>query len=166
MLPILFLKHETGNMTKLKLPLHCYDEAGRITPSVWFMLVLFWGARAILVLGSAIILGENGEAITSMIFPLAYYFKLHLALGVGYLSLWLVTGRREWFWKNGYSLHWIKALLFFLVMIDIGLQCVALADSIRKFNAIAEGMVLITFFALMYLMNSKRTRLMFKDWRA
>ena len=152
-------------MNKLHLPLHCYDEAGRILPSTWFNLIFFWGARGLIVLVAALIMGDRGTEIPSIIFPNHIYLKFHLILGAGFLGLWLVSGRREWFWKHNYPMTWLRPALVLHLLIDVAMQTVEIVQTAKQFSPLKGSMLLISLFALVYILRSKRTHFMFLDWR-
>ena len=153
-------------MAKLPLPLHCYNEAGRVLPSTWFNLIFLWGARALIVLAASMMLGPRGESIPKLFFPIHWQHWAHIGLGILYIALWLLVGRREWLWDKLHSLRWLKPAILTLLFCDLVVQCMAIATTQGAFSLLKGLMLLITCFLAGYVLRSKRTRIMFKDWSA
>ena len=153
-------------MAKLPLPLHCYNEAGRVLPSTWFNLIFLWGARALLLLAALVMLGPRGEGIPAVFFPVHWQFMAHSGLGVLYIGIWLLIGRREKLWENGIRLRGIKTTVLVLLILDLTVQIMEILTMQSAFGWSKGLMLVITAFLTGYLLRSKRTRIMFRDWSA
>ncbi|MBO1255506.1 DUF2919 family protein [Alteromonas sp. 5E99-2] len=152
-------------MNKLPLPLRCYNEAGRVVPSTWFTLLFFWGARVLLLLIGTLVLDEGNNLIPKQLFPFSWQLPAHSVLGVVFLGLWLLQGRREAFWNKGYTLTWLRPTVILMLLVDISLQIGAIILTHGTFNLLRGLIVLISLFFLFYTLRSKRTNMMFEDWK-
>ena len=152
-------------MNKLPLPLHCYNEAGRVVPSTWFTLLFFWGARILLLLIGTLVLGDSSNLIPKQLLPFSWQLPAHSVLGLIFLGLWLLQGRREVIWKKGYRLKWLKPTIILMLLVDISLQMTAIILTHGTFDLLRGLIVLISLFFLFYTLRSKRTNIMFEDWK-
>lgn len=152
-------------MNKLPLPLHCYNEAGRVVPSTWFTLMFFWGARVLLLLIGSLVLGDSGNLMPKQLLTFSWQLPAHSVLGLIFLGLWLLQGQREVIWKKGYTLKWLKPMTILMLLADIGLQIAAIILTHGAFDLLRGLIVVISLFFLGYTLRSKRTNIMFDDWK-
>lgn len=151
-------------MAKLLLPLHCYDESGRVIPSFWFNVVFFWGAKGLLIFVASIALGKDGELIRHLLYSRSNEYSIHLMIGLLFIILWLLVGRRAWFWSKSLSLKWLKPAVYLAVLIDITFQITVITYSKGILSYQAGMCLMISLFLLAYLVRSKRSNIMFRDW--
>lgn len=149
----------------LPLPLHCYDEAGRVKPPLWMHWCFFWGARSLLLLVAVLLIGPRGEAVPALFYASNSQWILHCSLGLVYLALWLLMGRREWFWQKSFHLNWMKSALIGLFTIDLVAQTYWIAMSIGEFRGLKGAELLISLLCCFCVLRSSHLKLMMVDWR-
>jgi hypothetical protein len=155
-------------MTRLPLPLHCYDHAGRIVPprSFWWILV-FLAKSWLIFIGSVTIRGKESE-ILAFWYPHKADLYLALALGLPALIAMLLCSNRERLWQRDFK-KWVYLLLVCIILACLGqLTHYALRLINTDFNydhATAMGLVGV-LVVIGYTLRSRHLRLMYRDWIA
>ncbi len=152
---------------KLKLPLHKYDEAGRVKPPWLFFLCLCFMARGIVVFVASLSFRQDGGLLLSIFYPLKYQFYLSLLTAIPAIMTLLFVGFRERIWKAGKGALYlaVPAVLAYLIASDLIIQIYILRA--QQF-AFAWPTALTLFSVLLfawYLISSKHMRIMLADWR-
>jgi hypothetical protein len=155
-------------MTRLPLPLHCYDDAGRIVPprSLWWMLV-FLAKSWLIFIGSVTIRGKESE-ILAFWYPQKADLYLALALGLPALIAMLLCSNRERLWQRNLN-KWVYIVFGCLFLATIGqLTHYVLRLVNTQFvydHATAMGLI-GTLLVVGYTLRSRHLRLMYRDWKA
>lgn len=152
---------------KLKLPLHKYDDAGRVKPPWLLFLCLCFLARGIVVFIASLSFRQDGGLLLTIFYPLKYQFYLSLLTAVPALMTLLFLGFRERVWKadGGKFYVILPVLLAYLCVSDFVIQVYILRA--QQF-AFAWPTALTLFSVLLftwYLLSSKHMRIMLSDWR-
>lgn len=152
---------------RLKLPLHHYDEAGRIKPPWLLFLCLCFLARGIVVFIASLSFRQDGGLLLSVFYPLKYQFYLSLLTAIPAFMTLFFLGFRERIWKagNGGLYVALPVVLTYLITSDLIIQLYILRA--QRF-AFAWPTALTLFAVLLfawYLLRSKHMRIMLADWR-
>ncbi|MBU3022988.1 DUF2919 family protein [Aestuariibacter sp. A3R04] len=154
-------------MVKLLLPLHCYDEAGRIKPPRWLLvlLVLLCSDWIILIFSLAS-MGQTSQLL-GILYPDKSQFGLRLVATIPLLLAVLMLSNRERFWKR----HWYswRFLCCGCILTGIALsaiiQIVALEHDDWAFHFTPGCFLLLNLLTIVCIFNSRHLRLMLNDWR-
>lgn len=155
-------------MTRLPLPLHYYDDTGRIVPprSFWWALV-FLAKSWLIFIGSVTIRGKESEILA---FWYPHKADLYLALGLGLPALiaLLLCSNRERLWKKDFR-KWVYLLVICLVSAclgQLGYYGMRVWNTHFKYDhATAMGLIGILLI-IGYILRSRHLRLMYQDWIA
>ncbi|QIZ77204.1 DUF2919 domain-containing protein [Ferrimonas lipolytica] len=144
-----------------QLPLHRLNDHGWFRPSPWLYLCMILLARTWILFIGAVASREAGADLLALFYPNKFSFYLGLALGSPALLLLWLQGLRHRFhwigkvWRYGYG------LLTSIVIIDI---CVQGYHIIKLHGAFSLGpaiILLLSIWALWYLLKSNSSRLVF-----
>jgi hypothetical protein len=152
---------------KIKLPLHKYDEAGRVKPPWLLFLCLCFLARGIVVFIASLSFRQDGGLLLSIFYPLKYQFYLSLLTAIPAIMTLLLLGFRERVWKASLGNFYIglPIVLGYLIISDVVIQLYILR---AQYFAFAWPKALTLFSVLLlawYLVASKHMRIMLADWR-
>jgi hypothetical protein len=152
---------------KIKLPLHKYDEAGRVKPPWLLFLCLCFFARGIVVFIASLSFRQDGGLLLSIFYPLKYQFYLSLLTAIPAIMTLLFLGFRERVWKADRGIFYIglPIVLSYLIISDVVIQLYILR---AQYFAFAWPKALTLFSVLLfawYLVTSKHIRIMLADWR-
>lgn len=152
---------------KLKLPLHKYDEAGRVKPPWLLFLCLCFLARGIVVFIASLSFRQDGGLLLSIFYPLKYQFYLSLLTAIPAIMTLLFVGFRERIWNAGKGALYlaVPVLLAYLIASDLIIQLYILRE---QHFAFAWPTALTLFSVLLfawYLISSKHMRIMLSDWQ-
>ncbi|MFT4732987.1 MAG: hypothetical protein ACI89W_002017 [Gammaproteobacteria bacterium] len=152
---------------KIKLPLHKYDEAGRVKPPWLLFLCLCFLARGIVVFIASLSFRQDGGLLLSIFYPLKYQFYLSLLTAIPAIMTLLFLGFRERVWKASLGNFYIglPIVLGYLIISDVVIQLYILR---AQYFAFAWPKALTLFSVLLlawYLVTSKHMRIMLADWR-
>jgi hypothetical protein len=153
---------------KMVLPLHYYDENGRVKPPLFLMLSLVFLARSIVVFIASLSFREDGGLLLSVFYPDKYQFYLTLASAIPSVALLLFIGFRERIWKaQRSSLFIILPFALALILIyDLCVQLYIISQQHFVYSWPMASTLLITLVIIWYLMLSKTLRILIRDWRA
>ncbi|MDT0581746.1 MULTISPECIES: DUF2919 domain-containing protein [Alteromonadaceae] len=151
---------------KLPLPLHKYDENGRVKPPLMLMLSLVFLARSIVVFIASLSFREDGGLLLSLFYPDKYQFYLSLSSAIPALVLIFVIGFREKIWKAGkaklfYVLPWFIGIV---LCVDILLQLYIVTKLHFQFSWPSALSLLVTMLIVWYLFLSANVKVLIKDW--
>jgi hypothetical protein len=152
---------------KIKLPLHKYDEAGRVKPPWLLFFCLCFLARGIVVFIASLSFRQDGGLLLSIFYPLKYQFYLSLLTAIPAIMTLLFLGFRERVWKASLGNFYIglPIVLGYLIISDVVIQLYILR---AQYFAFAWPKALTLFCVLLlawYLVTSKHMRIMLADWR-
>jgi hypothetical protein len=151
---------------KLPLPLHKYDENGRVKPPLMLMLSLIFLARSMVVFIASLSFREDGGLLLSLFYPDKYQFYLSLSSAVPALFLIFLIGFREKLWQaNRAKVFLILPWLIGIVLcIDILLQLYIITKLHFEFSWPSATSLLVTMLIVWYLFLSTSIKALFKDW--
>lgn len=152
---------------RLKLPLHKYDDAGRVKPPWMLFLALCFFARGIVVFIASLSFRQDGGLLLGVFYPLKYQFYLSLLTAVPALITLVFFGFRERVWKANRAWLYVSlpTIFSYLVISDLAIQIYILRDQHFAF-AWPTALTLISVLAIgWYLFVSKHMKTMLSDWR-
>ncbi len=154
-------------MNKLPLPLHCYDQAGRVLPPKCFWLsCLFLTKSWLIFLGSVTIRGKE-KAILEFWFPIHHDLYISLALGLPALVAIILTSYREKLWSMGQTLwvYWVWGLISIAILAQFFYLLNRLVDAQFNYHhALAMSMAGVILISV-YMLRSQHIRIMLQDWK-
>jgi hypothetical protein len=152
---------------KLKLPLHKYDEAGRVKPPWLLFVCLCFMARGIVVFIASLSFRQDGGLLLSIFYPVKYQFYLSLLTAIPAILTLFFLGFRERIWKAGKGVVYIglPILLSYLLLSDLFIQIYILRAQHFAFAWPTALSLLSVMLFCWYLLRSKHMRIMLADWR-
>ena len=154
-------------MVKLLLPLHCYDESGRIKPPRWLMVLLILLCSDWIVLIFSLASMGHTSQLLGLIYPDKSQFGLRLVASVPLLIGMLLLSNRERLWKR----HWYNWRILCCGLVIVGIVCsamiqlLALAHDDWAFHATPGIFLLLNGLTIVSIVNSRHVRYMLTDWR-
>lgn len=153
-------------MTKLLLPLHCYDEGGRVKPPLMLWFYIAFIAKSMLILIAALTNRQTTSAMLDIFYPLKNHFYIGLMLGAFGLLIALICGFREKIWRAKQTLifRFIKPIIITSLAIDLIFQIQLAQHQNWQFSwSIAFNLLLI--ITLVYWQSkSHHFKVMLDDW--
>lgn len=153
-------------MNILPLPLHCYDQAGRVIPPKLFWLsCLFLIKSWLIFLGSVTIRGKEKE-ILEFWFPIHQDLYVSLALGLPALVAMLLTSHRGKLWEKGRTLwvYWVGVLLSVAILAQLIYLINRLVQAQFNYHHALALSLLGVILIGVYMLRSQHIRQMFRDW--
>ena len=154
-------------MTQLPLPLHCYDEAGRIIPPkpLWWFLTLLAKSWLIFI-GSMTIRGKESH-ILAFWYPDKYALYAALAASLPALTAMVLCSLRERLWQHNCR-RWVS-LFIGLIGVSTFAQLSVYGYHLHTIhyafdNGIAIGITGLVI-GVWYCCTSRHLRYMLNDWR-
>jgi len=151
----------------LALPLHCYDEAGRIKPPLWFYWGLVIAVADWLVLVFALTMRAQTERILAIIYPVKAAFGVSLLVTIPFIIVLILLSQRERLWKQSWT-RW-RLMLIPITLLGLAANVMIFAWQIVEVHGRFE---LVPALRLLYLiagawivLKSKHLRLMIADWK-
>lgn len=153
---------------KLLLPLHKYDEAGRVKPSFLLYLILFFLCRPILVFIASISLRQDQVAILSLFYPDKYHFYMALIHAAPALIVLALISYREKLWVKERILPFaaIPWLLAVAIVSDLLIQLYILRSQQFAFEWTYAVGLIGAMISSLYLTKSRHIKVMLSDWSA
>ncbi|MFQ3250759.1 DUF2919 domain-containing protein [Glaciecola sp.] len=152
---------------RLKLPLHKYDEAGRVKPPWLLFVCLCFLARGIVVFIASLSFRQDGGLLLSIFYPVKSQFYLSLFTAIPAILTLFFLGFRERIWKAQLGMCYLSLpiVLAYLLISDLLIQLYILRAQHFAFawpTALTLCCVLLLGW---YLVTSKHMRIMLADWR-
>ncbi|MFT5277395.1 MAG: hypothetical protein ACI97K_001443 [Glaciecola sp.] len=152
---------------KLKLPLHKYDDSGRVKPPWLLFLCLCFFARSVIVFIASLSFRQDSSLLLEIFYPVKYQFYLSLSTAIPAILTLLFFGLRERLWKASKGAFYLGLPFIFayLLLSDLVIQIYILRAQHFAF-AWPTALTLVTAIVFgWYLLTSKHFRLMLADWR-
>ena len=154
-------------MTRLLLPLHCYDEAGRVKPPVWlYVLLLLLCTDWIALVFSLASFGQTSQLL-AILYPDKTVLGTRLLATVPFVIVLLLLGNRERLWTRHW-LQWrklIKPLLLIGLASSLTAQVNTMAHERWSFHWTPAVFLLLNLITLLCVIRSKHLTTMVADWR-
>lgn len=151
----------------LKLPLHCYDEAGRILPPRWLYWLIGLACADWVLLVFALASRAQTSTLLGIFYPDRWLLAANLIATLPLVIAAVMVSQRERLWKRR-MFGWVGSLRPLLLTglagsLVIQIRAEALLD--WHFSAYSSGK-LILLSALVYcVIRSRHLRWMIADWR-
>lgn len=151
----------------LPLPLHKYDDAGRVKPPWLLYAGLLFMARAVVVFIASVSFRQDSSRLLSLFYPDKYHFYMAMSVAVPALFLVLLIGFREKIWQaeGGGWYRLLPLLLGALIVTDFIVQIYIINAKAFLFEYSTAASLLVMAFFTIYLCKSRHMRYLFKDWR-
>ena len=152
--------------TPLLLPLHCYDEAGRVKPPRLLWWCCGFLAKSLLIYVVALTVQGESRQFLDLFYANRQQFLLGLALSIlPFFVVLLVSFRERWFNGRVSSLaHIIRPMLVLAVLLDITHLVFEAHHTKWQFSWSIALFILINGFWLYWLVTSTHLKLMEQDW--
>lgn len=152
---------------QLKLPLHCYDEAGRIKPPLWLNLVFLVCLADWIILVFALAIRDQTTFLLALFYPSRLTLGLSLVSGAPALLALVLISRREKQWQQQ-RYRWSRYILPLVavsLVAQVSLQVVPLMAQFWRFQPVVAARMLASVCACYALIKSRHLRWMVADWR-
>lgn len=152
---------------KILLPLKYYDEAGRVKPAVPLYLCIAFLCRSLLVLIASVSVRDNSEQLLAWFYSDKHYLYLSLGIAIPSFAGLLLLGFREKIWSSNraWMFSYIKPLLIFAVLADLGLHIKLASMQHWQFSWVIAFTLILDSLFFYFLLKDKHTQLMLKDWK-
>ena len=150
---------------RLVLPLHCYDDAGRLLPPRLLWLGLIWLARGWWVWIASLTVFEDRSLLVSTLYPHPQDFLTALAFGTVPLILLGLVAWRHKVYDQRWAISLIGNGFKLLLMIDLLIHIYILGRSPALSQQTIAVFAVIDFFLLLWALRSKRLRFTLSDWQ-
>ncbi len=153
--------------SKLKFPLHRYDESGRLKPPLFFYIGLIFLCRGVVLLVVALSLRGQSDALMSLYYPSHREFYLSLIIAAFSVYLLFIVSRRNSLWQSKSIIHFklLIPITFTAVFLDVCLQIYVLSQQHFAFS-ISKALTLTFSIAFVaYLLSNPLVRSLADDWR-
>ncbi|MEW9796786.1 DUF2919 family protein [Alteromonas sp. CYL-A6] len=151
----------------LKLPLHCYDEAGHILPPRWLYWLFAFACIDWLVLVFALASMQQTHELLALFYPDRVLLGTNLVAGFPVVIALVLTAQRERLWKRGW-IRWaavIRPLLITGLLTIAGLQVWAEIKMHWQFQAYSGLRLFMALACLYAVARSRHVRWMLEDWK-
>ncbi|WP_218310676.1 DUF2919 family protein [Alteromonas antoniana] len=152
--------------TPLKLPLHCYDEAGRITPPRWLAVVFVFCLADWLILIFSLTMRDKTSFLLSLFYPSRIELAVSLLCALPALLSLILASQRERLWKREHLRwsYWVVPLLIFSLLSQIALQLWYLSSHHWQFQFVIAARLLVCIVSCYAVVKSRHLRWMISDW--
>lgn len=151
----------------LPLPLHCYEESGRIKPPRWLPLILALGCKDILLVIAAMTLPEHTSRLLSILYQSNTHMAWQLLLALPFVVVFAMVSFREKLFKKGCSrwANWVRPLCIGGFTFDLANQGYSLQAIHWQFSLHIGVFIMLYGLAIMTVVRSRHLKLMQIDWR-
>jgi hypothetical protein len=160
---------DTSLVTKrtiLPLPLHCYDQQGKVLPPRWLFWLTIFGARYLLILLFLPFLEKFSATVAAQLEVGSELFYFKLINSLAFIAVYSLVSWRHKLHDRGVGLKWIKLVLVVLLFFDIGFLFLQLAKTGFAFDGLAGISMLIALSLCFSVVKSRHVRLLQRDWQA
>lgn len=150
----------------LALPLHCYDEAGRIKPPKWLFWILALGLKDWVLLVFALASREHTDTLMRLFYPDPVLFEINLGLALPFVVLFFTFGFRQKLWDRGW-IRWavlIKPTMVLALLAQVLFNLSAVVQSGGVFNLSSGLLVFLSATCLLVVLRSQHVKFMLNDW--
>lgn len=151
----------------LPLPLHCYDEAGRVKPPLWLYWGLVFACTDWFVVIFAVALRGQTQTLLGLFYPAQNVLTASLVLTIPFLVVLILLSQRERLWKKNLT-AWRKALVP-LIFIGIISSVITLAWHVwlshGRFEFLPALRLLYLLVGGAIILRSRHLSLMVADWK-
>jgi hypothetical protein len=152
---------------KLLLPLHHYDESGRVKPASSHYWLSFYLSRSLLIALLALSDRQHSSELLRLIYPQQQY--LYWGIGVGLpavLGLLILTFREKLTTHRCFRLFtWLKPSFTLAAILDICLHLYLAKQHLWQFSWVIALSLLFDLLSLLYILRDKHLSLFVRDWR-
>ncbi|GAB3038409.1 DUF2919 family protein [Bowmanella dokdonensis] len=147
------------------LPLHYYDEEGRLKASRWMYASLLFLMRGYLVAIASLTYRQDTGLLLSLFYPDRHYFYLSLATGLPAMLLLVVVWWRHKFrqWAP-WLFACFRPLLQMSLVADLLLHLWMGQHQHWQFSWLIALTLLLDLLLLLYWRRSGKQRQILKDW--
>ena len=149
------------------LPLHCYDEAGRVKPPVWLYWMLILLCSDWLALVFALLTFGKTSDLLALLYPERGVLGVRLLATLPFVCTLLLLGNRERLWKRQW-IEWRKLILPLLVSgiaASVWAQVNTMQQDHWAFHWTPALFLAGNFVLVITLMKSLHVSTMLADWR-
>lgn len=150
----------------LLLPLHCYDESGRILPPRWLYWFLLLCVADWMVFIFSLALRDQTTTLLSLFYPLREWLGTYLIASIPFLLVLVLLGQRERLWNRGW-LTWarlLKPMIVLGLLVSFALQVWHGWQLHWQFEWIMSLRMLIAGVFAVVVLRSRHLRWMIQDW--
>ncbi len=161
------MSKKSGSFSGLEFPLHCYGEDGRVKPPILLYLTALWLCKALLLTLISVSMRENTTALLTVFYPDVneWYWHLMPALPGLIVALFVSFNATLRERQVGHWLNWVKPLLLFGLLGQIGLQAKTIIGMQGQFSWTLSISLMISVVATLCIWRSRRVLAFVRDAR-
>lgn len=133
------------------LPLHRYDNEGRVKPPVIYYWVIAYLMRGFIIVLGASGMGVDTKAVLGAFYPSHTQLYAHLLIGIPAIYCFFILSYRKQFYDNEkiFWLNTVKPVLMAGLLLDLGFN-IFLACSMEWVFSFSLGGTFLLNIAIMY----------------
>jgi hypothetical protein len=150
----------------IALPLHHYDDAGRIKPPLWLYGLILLGCRDLLLLIFALAIRSQTSQLLALFYPNHEQFLYYVLMGGPFLICFVLLGFREKCWQRSH-VNWcrlLKPLMLTGFTLQLLYQLTLLQLAHWEFHFGAALTLAISCGGIWTLFISYHLKVMIADW--
>ncbi|MBY6186740.1 DUF2919 domain-containing protein [Marinobacter hydrocarbonoclasticus] len=140
-----------------------FDQHGQLRPGFWLLLVLLFCAKTWLLFVLSAASRQNGADLMALFYPDRQGFYFGLILGLPALALLWAQGQRHKGGFNSRLWQWGRPLLMFSWAAHLVLQLNAVYLSHGQFHWAPALVLMLSFWAGLYLFKSQHCKAVFES---
>ena len=151
----------------LPLPLHCYDDAGRVKPPRWLYWLICLGCRDIFLVLMSLVFPDQTEILLGLLYQDGTEMLLKIGFASPFVAVLLLISYHS-VMLNKQWIAWIRVLKPLLVIGLLASLFEIIADTTMSgghFSLYASFGILFNSFALVCIVRSRHLKIMLNDWR-
>ena len=150
----------------LPLPLHCYDESGRVKPPKWLYWFILLGCRDVFLVLMSVVFPEQTDVLLGLLYRDGVEMLEKIAFALPFIVALLLLSYHHAL----LSKQWVAWLRLFKPLLLLGF-CLSLVDLVMlsakshgHFSAYVGVSILFNVMGVVCLFRSRHIRVMLRDW--
>lgn len=151
----------------IPLPLHCYDEAGRVKPAFFLYLTCLWLCKGLLILVVSASMRDKATVLLTFFYPNNQDWYLSVAPALFGLVGLLTLSLRDLLRQRQVIIYqrYLREILSVGLLVSLAIYVLGVINLSGHFELASGVLILMTLVFLTYLWRSQHTRLFCKDSR-
>lgn len=151
----------------LILPLHYYDEAGRVLPPKMLLWLHSWLIKSILIFIGAALMRDSGAEVLAFWYPSKQYLYMSLLSSIPACTSILIVSYRQKLWDKDivWPFTFLRPSLLLALVLQTGLLLNNIISAQFHFSYTSATSMLLNITAMVYVCKSVHLGTMFHDWR-
>ena len=150
----------------LQLPLHHYDEGGKVKPPRLLWWILLYLAKSLVVVAFALTPGVEATKLLNALYPKQINLALGLFQSAIVAFIWGICAFREKWMANHHFFLFklVLPLLYIVLMMDLTFTVLLVYQENWSFHWGLASSLVVAIWSLIWVSSSKHLRIMITDW--